>query len=92
MSLLNSLYSAQSGILAAQTQIDVASRNIANASTENYTRKIQNQSSRVVDGRAGLVVIEEVQRNINLQLQRDVINQTSLTDRLEVIDYFLGRF
>lgn len=92
MTLLNSLYSAQSGILAAQTQIDVASRNIANASTDNYTRKVQNQSSRVVDGRAGLVVIEEVQRNINLQLQRDVITQTSLTQRLEVIDDFLGRF
>lgn len=92
MTLLNSLYSAQSGILAAQAQIDVASRNISNAGNENYTRKIQNQSTRVIDGRAGLVIIEEVQRNINLQLQKDVINQTSLTERLNVIDDFLGRF
>lgn len=92
MSLLSALNSAQSGLIAAQAQIDVASRNISNASTEGYTRKIQNQSSRVIDGRSGIVVIEEVQRNVNLQLQRDVINQTSLTERLEIVDDFLGRF
>lgn len=92
MSLLSALNSAQTGILAAQAQIDVASRNISNASTPGYTRKIQEQSSRVIDGRSGMVVIEEVQRNINLQLQRDVLSQTALTERLNVIEGFLGRF
>jgi flagellar hook-associated protein 1 len=38
MSLLNAIYSASSGIAAAQAKIDVASRNIASASVEGYTR------------------------------------------------------
>jgi len=92
MSLLNALTTAQSGLLAAQAQIDIASRNITNASVDGYTRKIQTQSSRVIDGRSGVVKLEEVTRNVNQQLQRDVLSQTSVSNRLQQIDDFLGRF
>ena len=55
MSLFNAISSARSGLIATQSSIDVASRNIASASVEGYTRKVQETSSRVIDGRGGAV-------------------------------------
>ncbi|MEQ8397701.1 flagellar hook-associated protein FlgK [Thalassobaculum sp.] len=92
MSLINAIYSASSGIAAAQAKIDVASRNIASASVDGYTRKVQETSTRVVDGRGGLVLVEQVTRNVNAQLQRDVREQTSVVEKLTVLDDFLARF
>lgn len=92
MTLFNALSSARSGLFATQSAIDVASRNIANASVEGYTRKVQELSTRVVDGRAGAVKVEEVTRNVNEQLQRDVREQSSVVEELTVIEDFLARF
>ena len=92
MSLLGAISSARSGIIATQSAIDVASRNIANASADGYTRKIQETSTRVIDGRTGAVRLEEVTRNVNNQLLRDVRDQTSVVEELTVIEDFLARF
>jgi flagellar hook-associated protein 1 FlgK len=91
MSLFDAISTARSGLIATQSAIDVASRNIANASVEGYTRKIQEQSTRVVDGRAGAVKVEEVTRNVNEQLQRDVREQSSVVEELTIIEDFLSR-
>ncbi|GHD60914.1 flagellar hook protein FlgK [Thalassobaculum fulvum] len=91
MSLFDAISTARSGLIATQSAIDVASRNIANASVEGYTRKIQEQSTRVVDGRAGAVKVEEVTRNVNAQLQRDVREQSSVVEELTIIEDFLSR-
>lgn len=91
MSLFNAISTATSGLIATQSAIDVASRNIANASVDGYTRKIHNTSSRVIDGQAGAVKVEEVTRNVNAQLQRDVREQSSVVEELTVIEDFLSR-
>lgn len=91
MSLFDAISTARSGLIATQSAIDVASRNIANASVDGYTRKIQQQSARVVDGRAGAVKVEEVTRNVNEQLQRDVREQSSVVEELTVVEDFLSR-
>lgn len=91
MSLLGALSSARSGIIATQAAIDVASRNIANASVDGYTRKIQEVSTRVIDGRVGAVRTEEVTRNVSEQLQRDVRDQTTVVEELKIIEDFLAR-
>jgi len=91
MSLFNAISTARSGLIATQSAINVASRNIANASVDGYTRKIQVNTARVIDGRAGSVKVEEVTRNVNEQLQRDVREQSSVVEKLTIIEDFLGR-
>src|SRR3546814_3135715 len=92
MSLMSAISSATSGLIATQAAIDVASRNIANASVEGYTRKVQTTSTRVIDGQAGAVKVEEVTRNVNEQLQRDVREQSAVVEELKVIADFLSPF
>ncbi len=91
MSILSSIFSARSGILAAQASIDVVSRNIANASTEGYSRKIQEQSSQVVGGVSQGVELEDVTRSVNEFLLKDVRQQTSVTGEVEALDEFMSR-
>ncbi len=91
MSLTNALSTATSGLAAAQARIDIASRNIANARVEGYTRKTQELDSRLVGGNAGEVRVAEVTRDVNKQLQRDIREQTSVTEELTIIDDFMGR-
>lgn len=91
MTLLGAISSARSGLAATQSAIDVASRNIASASVDGYTRKVQNYSTRVIDGRGGAVKVEEVTRNVNAQLQRDVREQSAVVEKLTVIEDFLAR-
>src|SRR3546814_13423149 len=87
--LLPNTSPVRSSTLAA---IDVASRNIANARVEGYPRKVQTTSTRVIDGQAGAVQVEEVTRNVNEQLQRDVREQSAVVEELKVIADFLSRF
>lgn len=91
MGLTSALISARSGILGAQAAIDVVSRNIAGASTEGYTRKIHNQSTRVVSGTGQGIQVEEVTRQVTEGLQRETRQQSAVVEELEVIDDFLGR-
>ena len=50
MSLTTSLLHARSGLVGAQAGLDVVSRNIANATTEGYTKKIHNQANLIIGG------------------------------------------
>ena len=91
MSIISSIFSARSGMLAAQASIDVVSRNIANASTEGYNRKIQEQSSQVVGGVSQGVKLEDVTRSVNEFLLKDVREQTSVVGEVEALDEFMSR-
>ncbi len=91
MSLLTALSTATSGLNAAQAGIDIASRNITNANVEGYTKKTQTQATRLVDGQSSSVRLEAVTREVNVQLQTDVREQSSVVEELTIIEDFLGR-
>ena len=91
MSILSAFSSAQSGIVSAQTGIDLAARNVANASTEGYTRKIQQQSGLIAGGEYGMLRQEPATRLVDTDLQKDLRGQVSTVQELKTIEDFLGR-
>ena len=64
MSLTTSLLHARSGLVGAQAGLDVVSRNIANATTEGYTKKIHNQANLIIGGTGSGLKVEEVTRKV----------------------------
>ena len=91
MSILSAFSSAQSGIVSAQTGIDLAARNVANASTEGYTRKIQQQSGLIAGGEYGMLRQEPATRLVDTDLQKDLRGQVSTVQEIKTIEDFLGR-
>ena len=91
MSLTSSLITATNGILGAQAGIDVVARNIANVSTEGYTRKIYRQSNLVLGGEGKGVKIEEIERQVTFGLQKEVREQSSVIKKLDVLVEFMAR-
>ena len=84
------LDSAVSGLRVAQQALDTASRNISNASTPGYTRKILPQENLLIAGQGsgarGLALI----RNVDYSLIANLNKQTSVTEsynaRLRYLD------
>lgn len=72
------LGSALSGLNIAQQQLNVISNNIANASTEGYTRKILPQSAQAINGEYVGVLPEILTRYVDTNLQRDLWTQVSV--------------
>lgn len=91
MSINSALTAARTGIYAAQSQIDVVSRNVANASNPDYTRKLQYTSTLIIGGQAQGVDLAAVSRQVNEGLLRDVRNQKAVVAELEVIEDYLAR-
>ena len=91
MSLTTSLLHARSGMIAAQSGLDVVSRNIANAETEGYTKKSHNQENLIIGGVGRGVKTTEVSRKVNDNLQREVRDQNANIEKLKILDEFLGR-
>ncbi len=91
MSLTTSLLHARSGLIGAQAGLDVVSRNIANATTEGYTKKIHNQSNLIIGGTGSGVRTDEVTRKVTDTLQRSLREQNGTIEKLEILDDFLGR-
>jgi len=90
-SLNTSLANSLSGLRAGQAGIETVSRNVGNANSEFYTRKIQNQLPNVVGGVGQGVQLPAVTREVDLYLQRDARDASSRTARLGAINEFLGR-
>lgn len=88
---LAGLDSALSGLRIYQQQIDVISNNVANASTEGYTRKILPQSTQTVAGKSVGVLGETIIRNVDLRVQRDLWTQISNVGFYGVQETYLGR-
>ena len=91
MSLTTSLLHARSGLIGAQAGLDVVSRNIANATTQGYTKKIHNQSNLIIGGTGSGVRTDEVTRKVTDTLQQSLREQAGTIEKLEILDDFLGR-
>ena len=91
MSLTVALQSALTGLRSVQAGIDVISRNVANASTDGYTRKSLPVINRVIDGEGRGVVVGEVQRSVDALLLRDLRRDVGRGEDARVRDFLLGR-
>lgn len=89
---MTTIGNALSGLKAAQSSINVISDNIANASTEGYTRKVLPQETRVTQLGEGFgIKLNEIIRKVDMTLVRDMFNQNSITNYFSVREDFLGR-
>lgn len=87
---INPLNVAISGLRVAQAQIGVASHNIANATTDGYSRKVLNQYSTVIAGEGNGVRAGVVMRRIDEILVRDYRSQVSSTSNLEIKQRYMN--
>src|SRR5262245_41839739 len=83
MSLTIALDSALSGLIAAQRQTAVVSRNIANANTPGYSRKEADLESNVVGGEGRGVAVSTISRRIDVMLQRDARRESGVAAELQ---------
>lgn len=88
---VNPLDIALTGLRAAQAQISVISNNVANASTDGYSRKTLQQYTQLLGDDPSGVRLGTVQRNVNDILVRDYRTQTSKTSALETRAQYLGQ-
>jgi flagellar hook-associated protein 1 FlgK len=77
MSLSAALNSSLSSLLALQQQTRVASGNVANAQTPDYTRKNVNLTTPATQGLPSGVSIVSITRTVNTALQNDLIARTA---------------
>ena len=89
--ITSSLYAATSGLNAAQAGIDLISRNIANANTDGYTRKYLNQSTLILDGQARGVHLDQITRNVDADMQKQLMLQISVAEQSAVQGPYLER-
>jgi flagellar hook-associated protein 1 FlgK len=90
-SISSILAAANSGLRASQTRLDIVSRNVANASTEGYTRKSVDLTNLVVGGSGQGVITGDVVRNVNKALMREIREGYSIGEARATEDDFLAR-
>jgi flagellar hook-associated protein FlgK len=93
MSLELAINNALSGLNVNQRALSVVSQNIANASTEGYTRKTVEQSA-VYVGRNQMgagVKIDDIVRKVDTYLQRSTRTQTSISSGSDAISDYMDR-
>ncbi|MBL8697261.1 MAG: flagellar hook-associated protein FlgK [Alphaproteobacteria bacterium] len=90
-SISSILIAANSGMRASQIGLDVVSRNIANASTDGYTRKTIHLQNQIVGSQGQGVIAGEIQRTVNQSLQKEIRRGNSLGEAMRVREDFLGR-
>lgn len=91
MSLEITLQNAISGLQTSKTSLQVISNNIANVNTEGYTRKIIQQTSRVIDGNGYGVEIAAIKRNVDEGILRQFRKETGSLEQLTVREDFLSQ-
>jgi flagellar hook-associated protein 1 FlgK len=91
MSLNATLNTALTGLQVNQSLMRVTSSNIANASTEGYTRKVGEVGSIVLNDIGGGVRIEDVRRKVDNYLIRQVNGQTSTVATSDALSEFYTR-
>lgn len=88
---LTSLNSALSGLKVAQQQIDAISSNVSNVGTPGYTRKILPQSAVTIAGTTIGVRAENIMRQVDLNLEKQLWTQVSALGSLDVKQTYLTR-
>lgn len=91
MSLLGALNSAVTGLKANQLAVDVTSRNVANAGTEGYTRKVSPRENMIVGHTGAGVRAMAVTRDVNFHLQERLRVEQSRFAKLEVKSDYLSQ-
>lgn len=97
MGLTHILKTANSGLSVTQTSIDVVARNIANAGTEGYSRKITTQENLVAGNQGMGARISGVFREIDQYVQQQLFVEdsrlsfaTTVNDYLNKVDQLFG--
>jgi flagellar hook-associated protein 1 FlgK len=86
MSSLNGIMSnAASGVMAAQTQLNTISNNIANINTTGYVREVANQQSMVAGGAGDGVTITSIQNAANQYLQTASLSASSSSGQQNIV-------
>jgi flagellar hook-associated protein 1 FlgK len=83
--------SALSGLRAAQQQLDIVSNNVANASTEGFTRKTLPTETLIIAGEGHGVTMAAVQRRVDNDLIKDLETQTSVNQGATVTQTYLDQ-
>ena len=78
MSLISGLSTSLTGMKAAQSQLDLVSRNIANVDTVGYTRKTAAQSNVISNGTPLGVNVSQSQRLVDEGLLKSYLATSSL--------------
>ena len=91
MSLSSAIGTALSGLNASQAGLDLVSRNIANANTTGYTRKVQ-QTTTQMAGSQGIGVSQLADtRLVNSYLLQQMRTESASTSFLSVYNNFLSQ-
>ncbi len=91
MALIGSLSTSLSGMKAAQAQLDIVGRNIANVDTVGYTRKTAQQSNVVKAGYSLGVKLEDTTRQVDEGLLKSYLSSNALTNNYSSQNDYLGR-
>lgn len=91
MSLTNALHAAVSGLKANQAGVDIASRNIANATTPGYTRKSTGQTNQLAGGEGIGVSVQAAVREVDNYLFGQLQRSNGVTSKLDIKAEFLTR-
>jgi len=89
MSLEIALQNAISGLQTSKQALQTISNNIANVNTEGYSRKIIEQTSRVIDGQGYGVEISRLKRSVDTGVLRQLRTETGNVERLSIKQEFL---
>ncbi|TLP35868.1 flagellar hook-associated protein FlgK [Arcobacter arenosus] len=91
--MINSLYTAQSGLFTSRSQIDVTSNNIANENTEGYKKRVSDTSEvdSLEDNIGNGVSFDSVSRTTNQYLYTQILNQSSKQSYYEQQDTTLSQ-
>lgn len=90
--MINSLYTAQSGLTTSRYSVDVTSNNIANENTEGYIKRVVNTSelNTLEDDIGNGVSFDGVTRSTNVYLYDKLVSQSSLSSYYEQEDAILS--
>ncbi|NKB48452.1 MAG: flagellar hook-associated protein FlgK [Alphaproteobacteria bacterium] len=91
MSLTISLQSALASLSVTQSQMQIVSSNVANASTEGYTKKTAAANNQILAGRGAGVRLAEIERIVDQNLLRQLRDQLARVGNLEVQNDYFGR-
>ena len=91
MSLSITLFNALSGLQTNQSALQVVSSNVANVNTPDYTRKVHEQQTRVLDGLAVGVESAGVVRKVDEFLLEELVRETAVLGQGDVRAEFFDR-
>ena len=91
MVLISSLSNSLTGMKAAQSQLDIISRNIANADTPGYTRKTAQQNNVVRSGYLMGVAMGDITRKVDEGLLKSYLASNALTSNYSARHDFLSK-